>query len=156
MPCNEFRHSGRRHRGPTRGAGWRPGRQRGGWPRLQAAPDGAAIVIVVERAAAALHVVQQALVGRLELLHALLQPPPFLVHCLPQASLLLLQSLLVVLRLALLLRVAVAQVHLDQVRHDEANDQHALADQPNLAAEGDDPEAVEQQEAYQPKLVPEP
>eukprot|EP00964_Phaeocystis_antarctica_P075309 scaffold46445_cov59-Phaeocystis_antarctica.AAC.7 len=47
-------------------------------------------------------------------------------------------------------------VHLDQVRHDETNDQHALADQPNLAAEGDNREAVEQHEAYQPKLVPEP
>ena len=61
-----------------------------------------------------------------------------------------------VLRLALLLHVAVAQVHLDQVRHDEANDQHALAGQRNLAAEGDGAEVIEQHEAYQPKLVPEP
>eukprot|EP00964_Phaeocystis_antarctica_P056218 scaffold33156_cov72-Phaeocystis_antarctica.AAC.2 len=94
MPCNEFRNSRRRRRGlrpsvewrrrgPAGGAGRRPGRQRGGWPRLQAAADGAAIVIVVERAAAALHVVQQALVGRLELLVALLQSSPLLVHCLP-------------------------------------------------------------------------
>eukprot|EP00964_Phaeocystis_antarctica_P093881 scaffold60684_cov58-Phaeocystis_antarctica.AAC.3 len=63
--CSEFRHSGRRRRwlsplvecrcrGPAGGAGRRPGRQRGGWPRLQAAADGAAIVVVVERAAAAL------------------------------------------------------------------------------------------------------
>eukprot|EP00964_Phaeocystis_antarctica_P048773 scaffold28236_cov59-Phaeocystis_antarctica.AAC.12 len=86
------------------------------------------------------------------LLH--LQSPPFLDHCL-QASLLPLQ-LLLGLRLALLLRVAVAQVHLDQVRRDEANDQHALAGQRNLAAGGEKPETVEKHEAYQPKLVPEP
>eukprot|EP00964_Phaeocystis_antarctica_P006037 scaffold3304_cov72-Phaeocystis_antarctica.AAC.1 len=122
MPCNEFRNSGRRRRGlsplvecrcrgPAGGAGRRPGRQRGF--RLQAAADGAAIVAVIAGAPAALElvIVQQALVGRLELLHAFLQSPPLLVHCLPQASLLPLQSLLV-LRLALLLRVAVAQVHL--------------------------------------------
>eukprot|EP00964_Phaeocystis_antarctica_P104534 scaffold69629_cov69-Phaeocystis_antarctica.AAC.3 len=170
MPCNEFHRSGRRRRGlrpsklrrrgPARGAGWRPGRQRGGrrirWPRLQAAPDGAAIVIVVERAAAALHVVQQALVGRLELLHALLQAPLLLVNCLPQASLLLRQPVRVAVFLLLPLHVAVAQVHLNQVRHDEANDKHALAEQRNLAAEGDSQEAVEQHEAYQPKLVSEP
>eukprot|EP00964_Phaeocystis_antarctica_P006031 scaffold3303_cov66-Phaeocystis_antarctica.AAC.2 len=139
--CSEFRHGGRRRRwlrpsvecrcrGPAGGAGGRPGRQRGGWPRLQAAADGAALVVVIERAATPLHIVQQAFLLGPQLLHALLQAPLLLVHCLPQASL--------VLRLALLLRVAVAQVYLDQVRHDEANDQHALAGQPNLdAAEGD-------------------
>eukprot|EP00964_Phaeocystis_antarctica_P112682 scaffold76815_cov57-Phaeocystis_antarctica.AAC.4 len=124
-------------------------------PRLQAAPDGAAFVTVVERAATPLHIVQQAFLLGPQLLVALLQPSAFFVHSLLQASLLCLQSLLV-LRLALLLRVAVAQVHLGQVRHDEANDQHALAGQPSLAAEGDGEEAVEQHEAYQPKLVSEP
>eukprot|EP00964_Phaeocystis_antarctica_P022267 scaffold12354_cov54-Phaeocystis_antarctica.AAC.3 len=129
-----------------RGAGRRPGRQRGGWPRLQAAANGAAIVAVVERAAAALElvIVQQALVRGLQLLHAFLQPPAFLARSLLQASLLPLQSLFLLHPL----HVAVAQVHLCQVRHDEANDQHALAGQPHLAAEGDDPEAIEQQKAY--------
>eukprot|EP00964_Phaeocystis_antarctica_P130600 scaffold94469_cov63-Phaeocystis_antarctica.AAC.1 len=178
--CNEFRHSGRRHRGlrpgegrcrgPTRGAGRRPGWQRGRWRfrrrlrsraiagrrvavgsggllagfRLQAAADGAAIVAVVKRAPAALHIVQQAFLLGPQLLHSLLQPPLLL--------LVLLQELLLLHPL----HVAVAQVHLHQVRHDEANDQHAIAGQRNLAAEGDSPEAVKQHEAYQPKLVPEP
>eukprot|EP00964_Phaeocystis_antarctica_P018435 scaffold10193_cov75-Phaeocystis_antarctica.AAC.2 len=74
---------------------------------------------------------------------------PAAARCVPPAASL-------VLRLALLLHVAVAQVHLDQVRHDEANAQQTLAGQRNLAAEGDSVEAVEQHEAYQPKLVSEP
>eukprot|EP00964_Phaeocystis_antarctica_P161257 scaffold133288_cov78-Phaeocystis_antarctica.AAC.4 len=41
------------------------------------------------------------------------------------------------------LHVAAAQAHLCQVRHDEANDDHALAGQRNLTAECDRAEAVE-------------
>eukprot|EP00964_Phaeocystis_antarctica_P072096 scaffold44051_cov60-Phaeocystis_antarctica.AAC.1 len=90
-------------------------------PRLQAAADGAAVVAIVERAATTLHVVHQALLLRPQLLVALLQPPAFLAHSLLQTSPLPLQSL-PVLRLALLLHVAVAQVHLCHVRQDETND----------------------------------
>eukprot|EP00964_Phaeocystis_antarctica_P035933 scaffold20539_cov66-Phaeocystis_antarctica.AAC.2 len=101
-----------------------------------AAAYGTAIVTVVERAATALElvIVQQALLLGQQLLHALLQPHLLLLP----------------------LHVAVAQVHLGQVRHDEANDEHAPADPRNLLAEGDRQEDVEQHEAYQPKLVPEP
>eukprot|EP00964_Phaeocystis_antarctica_P023111 scaffold12911_cov67-Phaeocystis_antarctica.AAC.5 len=111
--CSEFRHSRRRRRwlrpsvewgcrGPAGGAGRRPGRQRGGWPRLQAAADGAALVVVIERAAAALElvIIQQAFLLGPQLLHALFQSPLLL--------LVLLQDLLLLHPL----HVAVAQVHL--------------------------------------------
>ena len=41
--------------------------------RLQAAADGAALVVIIERVATALHIVPQALVRGLQLLVALLQ-----------------------------------------------------------------------------------
>ena len=72
-------------------------------PRLEAAADGAAIV-VVEGAAAALHVVEQALLLGLELPHALLKLPP--LPCLLRPA---------VHRLCIgshLLRVAATQVQL--------------------------------------------
>ena len=68
--------------------------------RLQAAADGAALVVVIERVATALHIVPQALVRGLQLLVALLQSSPFL-------PLLVLESPLV-----LLLHVAAAPTHL--------------------------------------------
>ena len=87
---------------------------------LQAAADGAAVV-VVEGAATALHVVHEPLLLGLQLLHALLHFPILLL-------LLVLESLL--------LHVAVAQVHLRHVRHDKANGEHGLADQRRPAAQG--------------------
>eukprot|EP00964_Phaeocystis_antarctica_P070438 scaffold42898_cov62-Phaeocystis_antarctica.AAC.5 len=75
--------------------------------RLQAATNGAAIV-VGERAALALHIVKQAFLLGLQLLVALLQPPLFLTH----ASL-----------LQHLLRVGVAKEQLRHMRDGVADDE---------------------------------
>ena len=82
-------------------------------PRLEATADGAAIFVVVEGADAALHVVEQALLLGLELLHALLELP--LLRCLRPAP----YRLRIGLRL---LRIAVTQVQLRRVRGSGAED----------------------------------
>eukprot|EP00964_Phaeocystis_antarctica_P051342 scaffold29950_cov60-Phaeocystis_antarctica.AAC.4 len=115
------------------------------WPCLQAAADGAAVVAVVERAAAALHIVHQALLLGLQLLVALLQLPPLLC----QSSL--------ILHLLLIICIDLSQVHLYHVRDDEAH--HVRADitkcqsERKLEADGGQKEVQGQQEAHQPELV---
>ena len=117
----------------------------GAAPRLQAAADGAAGVVVVERRATTLHVVHQALLLGPQLLKTLLLPP------------LLLRQALLVLHL---LRIGLAQEQLYHVRDEEPNPVRTgiskRMNERKTGAGGGQKEVQDEQEANHPALAQSP